>query len=93
MDDAHRKIYILHSLHSRHSLSIILKDKLTILECFQSQLILTVKQKIENAISDDVESLKTITDREERLEIRRSINTDYQLEANQIKAAAAPVGY
>ena len=57
---------------------------------------LTDKQKIEMAISDAEESLKTITDREERLEIRRSINIREerlrQLEANQQQAAAAPVG-
>ena len=60
---------------------------------------LTDKQKIEMAISDAEESLKTITDREERLEIRKSINIDKerlrQLEANQIQAAAgaaAPAG-
>jgi hypothetical protein len=57
---------------------------------------LTEKQKIEKAINDAEESLKAIMDKDERLEIQRRINTNYdrlrQLEANQIQAAAAQKG-
>ncbi len=57
---------------------------------------LTEKQKIEKAIAEAEESLKTITDKDERLEIRKSINIDKerlrQLEAQQNQGAAAPTG-
>ena len=57
---------------------------------------LTEKQKIEKAIIDAQESLKTTTDTGERVEIRKGMSTNFsrllQLESYQSQAAAAPVG-